>query len=141
MGSYGIGVGRLLACIAEEHRDEDGLVWPVSVAPYHAYLVAPDDEAALDLYDELRSAGVEVLYDDRQESLGTKFKDADLIGAPIRLTLTPRSLKNGGVEVKLRREGKSRIVPVNEAVETARKDISDLEEELRRGIPAAEGEG
>ena len=141
MGSYGIGVGRLLACIAEEHRDEDGLVWPVSVAPYHVHLVAPDDEAALGHYDELRSAGVEVLYDDRQESLGTKFKDADLIGAPIRLTLTPHSLNNGGVEVKLRREGKSRIVSLDEAVEAVRKEISDLEEELRRGIPAAEGEG
>ena len=76
------------------------------------------------------SAGVGVLYDDRQESLGTKFKDADLIGAPIRLTLTPRSLKNGGVEVKPRREGESRIVPVDEAVEAVRKKISDLEEEL-----------
>jgi prolyl-tRNA synthetase len=141
MGSYGIGVGRLLACIAEEHRDEDGLVWPVSVAPYHVHLVAPGDEAALGLYDELRSAGVEVLYDDRQESLGMKFKDADLSGALIRLTLTPRSLNNGGVEVKLRREGKSRIVSVDEAVEAVRKEISDLEEELRRGIPAAEGEG
>jgi prolyl-tRNA synthetase len=82
-----------------------------------------------------------VLYDDRQESLGTKFKDADLIGAPIRLTLTPRSLNNGGVEMKLRREGKSRIVPVDEAVEAVRKEISDLEEELRHGIPAAEGKG
>jgi prolyl-tRNA synthetase len=141
MGSYGIGVGRLLACIAEEHRDEDGLVWPASVAPYHAHLVAPDDEAASNLYDELRAAGVEVLYDDRQESLGTKFKDADLIGAPIRLTLTPRSLKNGGVEVKLRRERESRIVPIEEVAAAVRRKISDLEEELQLGIPAAQGKG
>ena len=134
MGSYGIGVGRLLSCIAEEHRDEDGLVWPVSVAPYHVHLVAPDDEAALGLYGELRSAGVEVLYDDRRESLGTKFKDADLIGAPLRLTMTPRSLKNGGVEVKLRRERESRIVPADEAVEAVRQKVFELEAELLRTV-------
>ena len=133
MGSYGIGVGRLLACIAEEHRDEDGLVWPISVAPYHVHLVASKD--ALALYGELRSAGVEVLYDDREESLGTKFKDADLIGAPIRLTLTPRSLKNGGVELKLRREKNGRVMPVEEAVETVRQKVSELEAELRRTDP------
>ncbi len=130
MGSYGIGVGRLLACIAEEHRDEVGLVWPVSVAPYHVHLVASDDEAASGLYEELRSAGVEVLYDDRRESLGTKFKDADLIGAPLRLTLTPRSVKNGGVEVKVRRERESRIVPAEEAIKIVQQKVSELEAEL-----------
>ena len=130
MGSYGIGVGRLLACIAEEHRDEDGLVWPVSVAPYPVHLVASDHEAAQSLYEGLASAGVEVLYDDRRESLGTKFKDADLIGAPIRLTLTPRSLENGGVEMKLRRESVSRIVPGDEAVRIVQQRISELEAEL-----------
>ena len=137
MGSYGIGVGRLLACVAEEHRDENGLVWPVSVAPYHVHLVAGEDGAE-GLYEELLSAGVEVLYDDRRESLGTKFKDADLIGAPIRLTLTPRSLDNGGVEVKLRRETGSRVVPVEETVATAREEISALEREIRAGVPVAE---
>ena len=139
MGSYGIGVGRLLACIAEEHRDEDGLIWPVSITPYQVHLVSSDEEAASGLYDELLSAGVEVLYDDRRESLGTKFKDADLIGAPIRLTLTPRSLKNGGVEMKLRREREGRIVPTEEVVAATRRKVSDLEEELQRGIPDAKG--
>ena len=139
MGSYGIGVGRLLACIAEEHRDEDGLIWPVSITPYQVHLVASDEEAASDLYDELQSAGVEILYDDRRESLGTKFKDADLIGAPIRLTLTPRSLKNGGVEMKLRREREGRIVPTEKVVAATRRKVSDLEEELQRGIPDAKG--
>ena len=105
MGSYGIGVGRLLACMAEEHRDEEGLVWPVSVAPYHVHLADSDHKVAQSLYEGLASAGVEVpCDDDRQESLGTKFKIANLIGAPIRLTLTPRSLENGGVEMKPRRE-------------------------------------
>ena len=134
MGSYGIGVGRLLACVAEEHHDADGLVWPISVAPYQVHLVAADEEAGAGLYEALRAAGVEVLYDDRQESLGTKFKDADLIGAPIRLTITPRSLRNGGVEIKLRREDKSRIVPVEKTVTEARRNIAELQEKIHPGV-------
>jgi prolyl-tRNA synthetase len=77
-----------------------------------------------------------VLYDDRQESLGTKFKDADLIGAPIRLTLTPRSLNNGGVEMKLRREGENRIVPADGAVREVQRKIAELEGELSQGALA-----
>jgi prolyl-tRNA synthetase len=128
MGSYGIGVGRLLACIAEEHRDEDGLVWPVSVAPYHVHLVAAEvGEKAEGLYEELRSDSVEVLYDDRGESLGAKFKDADLIGVPLRLTLTPRSLQRGGVEVKVRGDTEHRIVPTDEVVQVVRGKIAGLE--------------
>ncbi|MDQ3498102.1 MAG: proline--tRNA ligase [Actinomycetota bacterium] len=134
MGSYGSGVGRLLACIAEEHHDEDGLMWPVSVAPYHVHIVAAEaGEVAEGLYEGLVSAGVEVLYDDRRESLGAKFKDADLIGAPIRLTLTPRSLQRGGVEIKARRSSESYIVPIEEAVAAVRKDISGLEAESTPG--------
>ncbi|MBA3389262.1 MAG: proline--tRNA ligase [Rubrobacteraceae bacterium] len=132
MGSYGIGVGRLLACIAEEHRDEDGLVWPVSVAPYHAHLVSVEqlEEQANELYEELRAAGIEVLYDDRSDSLGTKFKDADLIGVPVRLTLTNRSLENGGVETKLRRDEESEIVPVEQVVPIVQRKIAELEAEI-----------
>jgi prolyl-tRNA synthetase len=127
MGSYGIGVGRLLACIAEEHRDGDGLIWPVSVAPYHVHLVAAEvGEKADGLYEELRSTGVEVLYDDRRESLGARFKDADLIGIPLRLTLTPRSLQRGGVEIKARGETESHIVPID-VVEMVRSKLADLE--------------
>jgi prolyl-tRNA synthetase len=110
MGSYGIGSGRLLACIAEENHDEHGLVWPVSVAPYpvHLVLLAPkghqsggvvDSETiqiAEHLYTEFESAGVQVLYDDRAESPGVKFNDADLIGLPIRLTVSERAQKQGG---------------------------------------------
>ena len=132
MGSYGIGVGRLLACVAEEHHDEEGLTWPISVAPYHVYLIALEqfDGLANGLYEELEAAGIEVLYDDRRESLGAKFKDADLIGAPIRLTLTPRSLKNGGVELKLRRDGESSIVPVDKVVPAVREKMAKLEGEV-----------
>ena len=134
MGSYGIGVGRLLACIAEEHHDEDGLVWPISVAPYHVHIVAPEaGEVADGLYERLCSAGVEVLYDDRRETLGTKFKDADLIGTPIRLTITPRSLEKGGVEIKARRDSDSHIVPIEEAVDEVGREISRLEAGFAEG--------
>jgi prolyl-tRNA synthetase len=141
MGSYGIGVGRLLACIAEEHHDEDGLVWPVSVAPYHVHIVvARAGEMADGLYERLVSAGVEVLYDDRRESLGTKFKDADLIGAPIRLTLTPRSLERGGVEIKARRDIEGHVVPIEEAVSGVKRKLADLKEELRERAARARPE-
>jgi prolyl-tRNA synthetase len=105
MGSYGIGVGRLLACLAENYSDEQGLSLPISVAPMQVHLVSlvKDAEIGEQLYKQLSAAGVEVLYDDRKESAGVKFADADLIGLPIRITLGNRSLKEGKVEVKLRR--------------------------------------
>lgn len=132
MGSYGIGVGRLLACAAEEHHDDDGLTWPISIAPYQVHLVALDtlEEQASKLYEDLKAAGVEVLYDDRQESLGSKFKDADLIGVPIRLTLTPRSLENGGVEIKDRRTGESSVVPLEDVVNRVETKIVGLEKDI-----------
>ena len=132
MGSYGIGVGRLLACVAEEHNDENGLIWPVSVAPYQVHLVALDalEEGATQLYEALKAAGIEAIYDDRQESLGSKFKDADLMGMPVRLTLTPRSLENGGVEIKDRHTGESSVSPVEEVVDVVRERISQLETEI-----------
>jgi prolyl-tRNA synthetase len=122
MGSYGIGVGRLLACIAEEHHDERGLCWPASVAPYPAHLVLlagksgrPEAQAE-ELYNNLVAAGLEPLFDDRLESPGVKFMDADLIGVPLRLTVGERSLKNGGVEVKPRDSGESVTLSPAEAV-------------------------
>jgi len=133
MGSYGIGLGRLLACIAEEHHDENGLIWPVSIAPYHVHIVAAEaGEMADGLYERLISAGVEVLYDDRRESLGVKFKDADLIGAPIRLTLTPRSLQ-WGVEIKARSDAEGSIVSTDEVVSGVKGKIADLETEVSLG--------
>jgi prolyl-tRNA synthetase len=137
MGSYGIGVGRLLACIAEEHHDEDGLSWPISVAPYHVHIVATEAGVVADgLYERLVSAGIEVLYDDRRENLGAKFKDADLIGVPIRLTVTPRSLEKGGVEIKARNEAESHVVSTGEAVTAVRSKVTDLQEGLSRGAEA-----
>jgi prolyl-tRNA synthetase len=136
MGSYGIGLGRLLACIAEEHHDENGLVWPVTVAPYHVHFVAAEaSEMAEGLYETLVSAGVEVLYDDRRESLGAKFKDADLIGVPLRLTLTARSLRSGGVEIKARCGSEGYVVSIERALAAVRREISDLGAEISPDDP------
>ena len=136
MGSYGIGVGRLLACIAEEYNDDDGLIWPISVAPYQVHIVAlakgegPAWEAAEKLYGELQARGVEVLLDDRSENPGVKFNDADLIGIPVRLTVGERSLKKGVIELKVRREEERQEVPVEETVERILAEIARLREEL-----------
>jgi prolyl-tRNA synthetase len=118
MGSYGIGSGRLLACIAEEYHDDNGLIWPISIAPYHVHLVALRDvkEQADQIYANLSKAGLEVLYDDREETPGVKFNDADLIGLPIRITVGARSLKEGNVEVKLRSEEERRLIPLEDLV-------------------------
>ena len=109
MGCYGIGIGRLLACLAEEYNDENGLKLPIAVAPYQVHLVSllKDNGIADGIYEELQAEGIEVLYEDRKESAGVKFADADLIGIPIRITLGNRSLKEGSVEVKLRGTGET----------------------------------
>ncbi len=111
MGSYGLGLDRLMAAIVEAHHDAHGICWPAAVAPADVHLVALklDDTMVRDvaeaIYGRLRAQGQRVLYDDRDESPGVKFADADLIGAPLRLTVSPRSLRQGGVEVKPRRAG------------------------------------
>ena len=104
MGSYGIGVGRAMAAIAETHCDESGLIWPMSVAPYEVVLtvVKTDDENSMkiadEIYTDLKTNGIDVLLDDREERPGVKFADAELIGIPLRVTIGPRGLENGMVE-------------------------------------------
>jgi prolyl-tRNA synthetase len=121
MGCYGIGVGRLLGCIAEEYNDEQGLLWPMAVAPYQVHLVAlrGGEETAESLYNQLQEAGLEVLFDDRNESPGVKFNDADLIGLPLRITISKRSLESGGAEVKLRREQERQMVALTDVIKYA----------------------
>jgi len=127
MGSYGIGVGRLLACVAEEHHDDRGLIWPESIAPYPVHLVVLAGKTmdttgiAESLEKQLTEAGMEPLYDDRAESAGVKFNDADLIGLPLRVTVSERALKQGGVEFKRRDGGEPWIVPVEEVVQAVRQ--------------------
>jgi prolyl-tRNA synthetase len=118
MGSYGIGTGRLMAAVIEQNHDEKGIIWPLSIAPYHIHLMslgtgdAKVVEKAEELCADLQARGYEVLYDDRDESAGVKFNDADLIGIPLRLTISARNLKQNGVEAKLRWEEKAEIVPL-----------------------------
>jgi prolyl-tRNA synthetase len=136
MGSYGIGSGRALACIAEEHHDEHGLILPISVAPYQVHLVALGGQGgevvdtADHLYKELQDHGVEVLYDDREESPGVKFMDADLIGVPLRITVSERSLKSGGIELKHRTRKERVIVPKEEGISRIQQEISALQQAI-----------
>lgn len=124
MGCYGIGVTRTLSAIVEQHHDENGIIWPMSVAPYHVIitLVKPGDETqeavAEEIYSRLSDAGVEVLLDDRDERPGVKFKDADLLGIPVRITVGKRA-PEGVVEYKLRREAEKQEMSVSEAVAAA----------------------
>jgi prolyl-tRNA synthetase len=121
MGCYGIGITRVAAAAIEQNFDADGIVWPMSLAPFQVEVLtlqAKDADvtaAAEKLYAELRAAGVEVLLDDRDERPGAKFKDADLVGIPVRVAVGKKSLADGKVEVKHRREKEARLVPVAEA--------------------------
>ncbi len=143
MGSYGIGLGRLLACIAEEHHDDNGLIWPVTVAPYQVSLVwlggsAETQATAERIYQTLRAGGVEVLFDDRVASPGVKFNDADLIGLPLRVTVSDRALAQGGVELKRRDQADKRIVPESELLAVVRAELQSLHDEIaRRVVPVA----
>ena len=119
MGCYGIGLGRLLASIVEANHDEDGIIWPPVVAPYQIHLmhIGKGDEVRQrteSLYADLRADGYEVLYDDRQESPGVKFKEADLLGMPLRLTVSQRTLEADSVEVKRRTEREKNLVKLDE---------------------------
>jgi len=122
MGSYGIGVGRAMAAVAETHHDENGLVWPMGIAPYEVVLtvVKVDHEESMGcaerLYDELQAAGVDVLLDDRDGRPGVKFADAELIGIPLRVTIGPRGLENSIVELTARADGERHDVPVDDIV-------------------------
>ena len=132
MGTYGIGVGRTMSSAVEQHHDNDGIVWPLALAPFEIVLVSlnPSDEAvrreADALYDALVAAGLDVFYDDRDERPGVKFKDADLIGFPIRVNVGGRALKEGNVEVVTRRDKAARAVPKGEALEAVKKLRAEL---------------
>jgi prolyl-tRNA synthetase len=118
MGSYGIGPARTMAAVIEQSHDEHGCIWPAAIAPFDAWMVAIGDEAAAvgdRLADELREHGLTSIVDDRSQSPGSKFADADLIGAPLRVTLGKRTVSDGTVDVRVRRDGRSETVPVADA--------------------------
>ncbi len=121
MGCYGIGVSRTMAAAIEQNCDEFGIVWPVTIAPYSVVIVpvnwrdAASKEACQVLYSNLQARGVETLLDDRDERPGVKFKDADLIGIPLRVTVGPKTLAQGAVEIKVRRDGRQELIEQNQA--------------------------
>ncbi len=130
MGTYGIGVGRVMAAAIEQNHDDKGIIWPLSIAPFQVHLCVlfmdnpKVSEAADKLYESLQSQGIEVLFDERPESPGVKFNDADLIGIPFRVTLSPRTLDGQNVELKRRTDKKAQIVPIAGIVEFLKGLIS-----------------
>jgi prolyl-tRNA synthetase len=133
MGCYGIGLGRLLAAAIEQNHDDKGIIWPMTIAPYHIYLCSLYMEnsevaaAAENLYAKLESKGLEVLFDDRQESPGVKFNDADLLGIPIRVTVSPRTLEKNSAEIKKRSEKDVQLVPLEEIADKLKGLVSGAE--------------
>ena len=128
MGCYGIGVGRTMAAAIEQNNDEHGIIWPRAIAPYEVVVVAvnakvPEQLAyAEEVYEDLRTAGVDVLLDDRRERAGVKFNDCDLIGYPVRIAIGPKTIENGSIEVKVRKTGEL----VNFARDTYLKGVQDM---------------
>jgi prolyl-tRNA synthetase len=138
MGCYGIGVGRTVAAAIEQSYDENGIIFPIPIAPFQVFILPVNmkidllRETAEELYQTLTKEGVEVLYDDREETPGVKFKDADLIGIPLRLTLGEKNLKKGLVEVKKRRTGEIFLVKKEEAVSKVKEMIV---QEMKAVVP------
>jgi prolyl-tRNA synthetase len=137
MGCYGIGVNRIMASAIELYNDENGIIWPISIAPFEVIVtpVNQDDpdvvKTAEEIYRKLTDAGVEALLDDRDLRGGIKFKDADLIGIPIRVTVGKKSVVEGKVEVKLRSKPDSEKVAIDKAPQRATELIQSLKEKVK----------
>jgi prolyl-tRNA synthetase len=123
MGCYGIGIGRTVAACIEQNHDEKGIVWPMSVAPYHVIITPVNINdarlagAAEEIYGALTAAGLDVILDDRDERAGVKFNDADLIGIPLRVTIGPKRIAEGRVEVRERKTGETKVLTIPEALD------------------------
>ena len=132
MGCYGIGVGRTMAAAIEQNNDENGIIWPKAIAPFEVVVVpvngknAQQQELAEKVYKELKAAGVDALLDDRKDRAGVKFKDADLIGYPIRITVGPKTVEEDVLELKVRRTGETVTASVGEAAGKAVEMLADL---------------
>jgi len=129
MGCYGIGLGRLMAAEVEHNHDDKGIIWPLSIAPYQVYLCAlsldKEDVQSVSegIYNDLQESGIEVIYDDRDISAGIKFNDADLLGIPLRLTVSPRTLKNQTIELKWRTDKDSQFISLEDAISEIKKQL------------------
>jgi prolyl-tRNA synthetase len=129
MGSYGIGVSRLVAAIIETSNDEKGIIWPTSVAPFLVNIINlknKDDncmDKCIEIHNDLEKSGIDCIIDDRDESAGKKFSDSDLVGFPITLVVGPRELKNGNVEIRFRREGNNQIIPYDNVLKIIKNKL------------------
>ncbi|GAB6173791.1 proline--tRNA ligase [Paradesulfitobacterium aromaticivorans] len=135
MGCYGVGVSRTMAAAIEQNNDADGIIWPLQIAPYHCIIVPVNMKDALvaataeKLYGELKQAGVEVVIDDRDERPGVKFKDADLVGYPMRITVGSKALANGHIELRTRKTGETELVVLSEVVRLVQKTVKQALEQ------------
>ena len=140
MGCYGIGVGRLAASVCEARHDDNGPIWPISIAPWQVHLccMRVDQEAcktaADKLYEDLQNAGVEVIYDDRDIRAGAMFADADLLGVPVRVVVGPKNLKNGQLELVTRDKRISKLISLENAVSEIQEVIRELFEEINTQV-------
>ena len=129
MGCYGIGIGRLLSAVIEQNNDQKGIIFPESIAPFDAMLSVINirqeniQKIGEEFYSNLMNSGLDILYDDRDESPGVKFKDSDLLGLPFRIVLSERNLKNQQVEIQERKSGKQELLPFETAIEKIKKKI------------------
>jgi len=130
MGCYGIGIGRTVAACIEQNYDKDGIIWPVPLAPYQV-IITPVNvneknifEAAENLYISMLVEGIEVIFDDRDERAGVKFKDADLIGIPLRITIGQKNLADGNVELKIRKTGENKLYPLPKIIQEVKTFIA-----------------
>src|SRR5208282_3867183 len=137
MGCYGIGIGRTVAAGIEQNYDENGIVWPMPLAPYHV-IITPVNvneknimDAAENLYNSMKTLGIDVIFDDRDERAGVKFKDAELIGIPLRITIGQKNLSQGNVELKIRKTGENKLYSLQEIVQKIKQII---EQELNPDI-------
>ena len=141
MGCYGIGVGRLAASIAEASHDKFGPIWPISIAPWSVEVccLRADDpqtkKISEDLYQALENAGVDTLYDDRDIRPGAMFSDADLLGAPVRVIVSPKNLANGEIEISTRDKSIQVKVPVADALDKTREIIKTLQDRIDETVP------
>jgi prolyl-tRNA synthetase len=129
MGCYGIGIGRTVAACIEQNNDENGIVWPMPLAPYHVIItpVNVNDQAIItaaeNLYNSMLAKGIEVIFDDRDERAGVKFKDADLIGIPLRIVVGQKNLVQGKVELQIRKNGENKLYSIQEIVQEVKQII------------------
>ena len=130
MGCYGIGVGRLMAAAIEQHHDDNGIIFPMPIAPFQALITSlnadnPDvKKASESIYSELQQSGIEVLFDDRDAAAGVKFNDADLLGLPVRIVISPRNIRQEAAEIKLRSQSEAEMVPLEDVVARVKELVS-----------------